>query len=97
MPDQRIERRLRRERRGGWRRAAMLALVILGGYGLLAYLVLPGFWTHYEHQRGLAIAFYMPFARDAATCESTSGVRSRVNVICSSDFLIFCVARCAGR
>ena len=32
----------------------MLVLVILGGYGLLAYLVLPGFWTHYEHQRGLA-------------------------------------------
>ena len=32
----------------------MLTLVILGGYGLLAYLVLPGFWTHYEHQRGLA-------------------------------------------
>jgi hypothetical protein len=36
------------------RRAAMLTLMILGGYGLLAYLVLPGFWTHYEHQRGLA-------------------------------------------
>ena len=32
----------------------MLTLVILGGYALLAYLVLPGFWTHYEHQRGLA-------------------------------------------
>jgi hypothetical protein len=32
----------------------MLTLVILGGYGLLAYLVLPEFWTHYEHQRGLA-------------------------------------------
>ena len=32
----------------------MLTLVILGGYGLLAYLVLPGFWTHYEHQSGLA-------------------------------------------
>ena len=32
----------------------MLALVILGGYGLLAYLVLPELWTHYEHQRGLA-------------------------------------------
>jgi hypothetical protein len=32
----------------------MLALVILGGYGLLAYLVLPEFWTHYGHQRGLA-------------------------------------------
>ena len=39
------------------RRAAaslLLTLVILGGYGLLAYLVLPVFWTHYEHQRGLA-------------------------------------------
>ena len=32
----------------------MLTLVILGGYGLLAYLVLPAFWTHYEHQNGLA-------------------------------------------
>jgi hypothetical protein len=45
---------LPRKKRGGLRRAAMLVLVILGGYGLLAYLVLPGFWTHYEHQRGLA-------------------------------------------
>jgi len=42
------------KRRGGLRRAVMLTLVILGGYGLLAYLVLPEFWTHYEHQRGLA-------------------------------------------
>src|SRR5436190_16935976 len=32
----------------------MFTLVILGGYALLAYLVLPGSWTHYEHQRGLA-------------------------------------------
>ena len=24
------------------------------GYGLLAYIVLPELWTHYEHQRGLA-------------------------------------------
>jgi hypothetical protein len=45
---------LTRQRRGGLRRAVMLTLIILGGYGLLAYLVLPGFWTHYEHQRGLA-------------------------------------------
>jgi LssY-like putative type I secretion system component LssY len=42
------------KKRSGLRRAAMLTLVILGGYGLLAYLVLPGFWTHYEHQHGLA-------------------------------------------
>jgi LssY C-terminus len=30
----------------------LLAIVLL--YALLAYLVLPAFWTHYEHQRGLA-------------------------------------------
>ena len=36
------------------RRVAIAALFILGGYGLLAYIILPGLWTHYEHQRGLA-------------------------------------------
>jgi LssY C-terminus len=30
----------------------LLAIVLL--YTLLAYLVLPAFWTHYEHQKGLA-------------------------------------------
>ena len=29
-------------------------LAILLGYASLAYIVLPAFWTHYEHQRGLA-------------------------------------------
>src|SRR3979490_1599660 len=43
-----------RPRHGGLRRAATLILFILGGYGLLAYIVLPELWTHYEHQRGLA-------------------------------------------
>ena len=27
---------------------------MLGGYGLLAYIILPGLWTHHEHQKGLA-------------------------------------------
>ena len=36
------------------KRLLLLTLVILGGYGLLAYFMLPLFWTHYEHQRGLA-------------------------------------------
>ena len=40
--------------RGGLRRAVTLTLFILCGYGLLAYLILPGLWTHYEHQKGLA-------------------------------------------
>ncbi len=55
MPEATIQKQLRRQRRGGWRRAVLLTLVILGGYALLAYLVLPGVWTHYEHQRGLAV------------------------------------------
>lgn len=29
-------------------------LVLAGTYGLLAYIVLPGLWRHYEHQPGLA-------------------------------------------
>jgi hypothetical protein len=28
--------------------------IILGGYGIIAYIVLPLIWTHYEHQKGLA-------------------------------------------
>src|SRR5271163_1163146 len=31
---------------------ALLAVAI--AYTLLAYVVLPAFWTHYEHQKGLA-------------------------------------------
>ena len=55
MPDLQTDQRLPpKQKRGGLRRALLLTLVILGGYGLIAYLVLPGFWTHYEHQRGLA-------------------------------------------
>src|SRR3954470_20159100 len=30
------------------------SLLIVLGYTLLAYLLLPLFWTHYEHQKGLA-------------------------------------------
>ena len=42
------------EDHGSLRRAATLVLFILCGYGLLAYILLPELWTHYEHQRGLA-------------------------------------------
>jgi hypothetical protein len=31
-----------------------VAAALVGGYGLLAYVVLPWAWTHYEHQNGLA-------------------------------------------
>jgi LssY C-terminus len=35
-------------------RVLLVMLAILLGYTSLAYIVLPAFWTHYEHQRGLA-------------------------------------------
>jgi hypothetical protein len=36
------------------KRAAWLALLVVAGYILIAYLVLPAFWTHHEHQKALA-------------------------------------------
>ncbi len=36
------------------RRAARLAIGLALGYGLLAYVLLPFAWRHYEHQKGLA-------------------------------------------
>jgi hypothetical protein len=35
-------------------RVARLSLFAVIAYGVVAYLVLPTFWTHYEHQKGLA-------------------------------------------
>lgn len=35
-------------------RFLLLSLGIVLSYALLAYLVLPAFWTHHEHQKGLA-------------------------------------------
>lgn len=36
------------------KRAALLLLSVVIAYVLLAYVVLPAFWTHHEHQKGLA-------------------------------------------
>ncbi len=36
------------------KRAALLLLLAIIVYALSAYVVLPAFWTHYEHQTGLA-------------------------------------------
>ncbi len=36
------------------KRAARLLLSLVAAWVLLAYLVLPALWTHYEHQKGLA-------------------------------------------
>jgi hypothetical protein len=37
-----------------WKHAARLFLFTIVAYMLLAYLVLPAIWTHYEHQKRLA-------------------------------------------
>jgi LssY-like putative type I secretion system component LssY len=34
--------------------ALVVFAVVLVAYGLIAYIVLPRIWTHYEHQKGLA-------------------------------------------
>jgi hypothetical protein len=41
-------------RQGRLRRAELYLLLVLIAYGLIAYLLLPTFWTHYEHQKRLA-------------------------------------------
>jgi len=43
----------------GYRRSKLkVVLTVIAGvlvaYGLMAYIVLPMSWTHYEHQKGLA-------------------------------------------
>jgi hypothetical protein len=35
-------------------RVLLALLAVMSAYTVLAYVVLPAFWTHYEHQRGLA-------------------------------------------
>jgi hypothetical protein len=36
-----------------WRSLLLFVALLITAYGLLAYVVLPFAWTHYEHQRGL--------------------------------------------
>lgn len=41
-------------RRSRLKTGLSIAATLVGGYGLMAYVVLPWAWTHHEHQRGLA-------------------------------------------
>lgn len=41
-------------RKSRLRIALVVLAAVLAGYGLIAYIVLPTAWTHYEHQKGLA-------------------------------------------
>jgi hypothetical protein len=46
--------RIRAAKRGRLQRVLMWLFVGVAAYTVTAYLVLPAFWTHYEHQKGLA-------------------------------------------
>jgi hypothetical protein len=45
---------IRAAKRGRLQRVLLWLLALLAVYAVLAYLVLPAFWTHHEHQKGLA-------------------------------------------
>src|SRR5262245_51306266 len=41
-------------RRSRLKTALAILAIVLAAYGIVAYIVLPLAWTHYEHQKGLA-------------------------------------------
>jgi len=54
VTDQPLDAQIRAAKRGRLQRVLLLLLALLAAYTVVAYLVLPAFWTHYEHQKGLA-------------------------------------------
>jgi hypothetical protein len=54
MTDLHNDDHVRSHQRARLERVLLVLIAILLGYTSLAYIVLPAFWTHYEHQRGLA-------------------------------------------
>jgi hypothetical protein len=71
-------------------RFLLLALSIVLGYALLAYLVLPAFWTHYEHQKGLAT---LPML--TRTAQGIPGDPINVGLI-GDDLDVLCAMQAAG-
>ncbi len=54
MSEEHQDAQMRARQHARLERVLLVLLAILLGYTSLAYIVLPAFWTHYEHQRGLA-------------------------------------------
>jgi hypothetical protein len=71
-----------------------MALAILGSvaalYGLVAYVVLPAVWSHYEHQKGLA-----GFGMLTRTAEGIPGDPINVGLVGSKDEVL-CAMHAAG-
>jgi hypothetical protein len=72
------------------RRCAWLLLLAIGAYTVLAYLVLPGFWTHHEHQKGLATLPMMTL-----TAQGIPGDPINVGLV-GDDKDVLCAMQAAG-
>jgi hypothetical protein len=77
-------------RRGRIRRYAWLSLLVIGAYTLLAYIVLPGFWSHHEHQKGLATLPMMTL-----TAQGIPGDPINVGLV-GDDKDVLCAMQAAG-
>jgi hypothetical protein len=90
VTDQPADKKIQPARRGLLRR--VLVWLFVGGlvYAALAYLVLPAFWTHYEHQKGLAD---LPMV--TRTAQGIPGDPINVGLI-GSDKEILCAMNAAG-
>src|SRR5581483_8165001 len=53
MTEQHNDDQVRLHQHARLERVLLVLIAILLGYTSLAYIVMPAFWTHYEHQRGL--------------------------------------------
>ena len=71
-------------------RFLLLSLAIVFAYTLLAYLLLPALWTHYEHQRGLAS---LPMV--TRTAQGIPGDPINVGLI-GDNFDVLCAMQAAG-
>jgi LssY C-terminus len=77
-------------RRGRIRRYASLSLLVIGAYTLLAYIVLPGFWSHHEHQKDLATLPMMTL-----TAQGIPGDPINVGLV-GDDKDVLCAMQAAG-
>jgi hypothetical protein len=75
---------------GRIRRYAWLSLLVIAAYTVVAYLVLPGFWTHHEHQKGLATLPMMTL-----TAQGIPGDPINVGLV-GDDKDVLCAMQAAG-
>jgi hypothetical protein len=54
VTDEHHDARVHAHRHARLERVLLVALAVVLVYTLIAYLLLPAVWTHYEHQKGLA-------------------------------------------